>query len=76
MLGQSGTSVRGACNVLIEMMVVVAFVPPPEEGRPAVAVLKVAGMTGILLVLGASLYGIGNLRARRKSATVRSNAIE
>lgn len=123
-LGQSGTSVRGAYNVLIEMMVVtsmlpflllfgaaiklssgapvkgesriwggrptvvfvamigllatagsilVAFVPPPEEEHPALAVLKVAGMTGVLLLVGASLYGIGNFRARRQ--TVRSNAV-
>ena len=126
MLGQSGTSVRGAYNVLIEMMVVtsmlpflllfgaaiklssgapvkgesriwggrpvlvsvaviglmataasivVAFVPPPEEEHPAMAVLKVACMTGVLLLVGASLYGIGNLRMRRQSVTVRSNAV-
>jgi amino acid transporter len=125
-LGQSGTSVRGAYNVLIEMMVVtsmlpflllfgaaiklssgarmkeesriwggrptlvfvaligllataasvvVAFIPPPEEERPAMAILKVACMTGVLLLLGASLYGIGNLRARRQSATIRSHAV-
>lgn len=124
LLGQSGTSVRGAYNVLIEMMVVtsmlpfillfgaaiklssgppvpgesriwggrpilvfvalmgilatagsivVAFVPPPEEGHPALAVLKVAGMTAVLLLFGASLYAIGNLRARRQSRAVRPN---
>ena len=124
--GQFGTSVRGAYNVLIEMMVVtsmlpflllfgaavklssgapvrgesriwggrttvvlvaviglmatvasiaVAFVPPPEEEHPALAVLKVACMTGVLLLVGASLYGIGSLRARRQSVTVRSNAV-
>jgi len=117
-LGQSGTSVRGAYNVLIEMMVVtsmlpfilifgaaiklsagppvqgesriwggrpvlilaaltgllatagsivVAFIPPPEEVHPTLAVLKVAGTTVILISVGAALYGIGNLRARRQS---------
>lgn len=125
LLGQSGTSVRGAYNVLIEMMVVtsmlpfillfgaaiklssgppvpgesriwggrpvlvfvalmgllatagslvVAFVPPPEEGHPALAVLKIAGMTTVLLLLGASLYAIGNLRTRRQLRAVRPNA--
>jgi amino acid transporter len=124
-LGQSGTSVRGAYNVLIEMMVVtsmlpflllfgaaiklssgpsvksesriwggrpvlvfvaligllatagsivVAFVPPPEEEHPALAVLKIAGLTVVLLVVGAALYGAGNMRARRQSGTVRPNA--
>ena len=125
LLGQSGTSVRGAYNVLIEMMVVtsmlpftllfgaaiklsagppgpgesriwggrpmlifvaltgllatagsivVAFVPPPEEAHPTLAVFKVAGMTAVLLVAGASLYGIGNLRTRHRSRAVRPDA--
>jgi hypothetical protein len=39
------------------------------------AIFKVASMTGVLLLVGASLYGIGNLRARRQSVTVRSNAV-
>lgn len=122
-LGQSGTSVHGAYNVLIEMMVVssmlpfillfgaaiklsagppvkgesriwggrptlifislmgllatagsvvVAFIPPPEEVHPALAVMKVAGMTAILLVIGASFYGLGSLRARQRP--IQSNA--
>jgi hypothetical protein len=37
------------------------------------AVLKVAGMTAILLVLGASLYGIGNRRARHRSRAFEQN---
>jgi len=115
-LGQSGTSVRGAYNVLLEMMVVgamlpflplfgaalklsdgprhsdevripggrltvaaaalvgsaatltsivLAFVPPPEETNPTRAVLKVAGMTAVLLLTGAAAFLIGTLRARR-----------
>jgi glutamate:GABA antiporter len=126
-LGQSGTSVRGAYNVLIEMMVVtsmlpflllfgaaiklssgaplqggsriwggrpvlvcvaligltatvgsiiVAFIPPPDEEHPTMAVLKVAGVTAVLLLMGASLYGIGTLRARRQSGPVRFNAAQ
>lgn len=124
-LGQSGTTVRGAYNVLIEMMVVtsmipflflfgaairlsfgapvpgeiriwggqpvlvlvaavgviatigsiiVAFIPPPEETHPALAILKVAGTTGVLIGAGAILYGIGNLRAARSARLVRSGA--
>ncbi len=115
-LGQSGTSVRGAYNVLIEMMVVtsmvpfllmfgatiklsagppvqgtsriwggrpvlvlialvgllattgsmvIAFVPPPEEQQPMMAILKVGGMTAVLLLVGAWLYGLGSLHKRR-----------
>ena len=55
--------------------IVVAFIPPPEEEHPAMAVFKVACMTGVLLLVGASLYGIGSLRARRQSVTVRSDAV-
>jgi glutamate:GABA antiporter len=115
-LGQSGTSVRGAYNVLIEMMVVgsmvpfllffpaaiklsrgvpragdarilggrttlvimallgmlttagsalLAFVPPPEEPDPVLAVSKVAGLTAVLLLGGAVVYLAGRSRARR-----------
>ena len=117
-LGQSGTSVRGAYNVLIEMMVVtsmvpfllifgatiklssgppvpgasriwggrpvlvlialigllatagsmvIAFVPPPEELHPMLAILKVGGMTAVLLLVGAWLYGLGSLHKRRQA---------
>ncbi|HYL00420.1 MAG TPA: APC family permease [Steroidobacteraceae bacterium] len=115
-IGQSGTSVRGAYNVLIEMMVVtsmlpylllfaatirlargaaaggglrvaggratltalavvgfattaaslmLAFLPPPEESNPALAILKVGGLTAVLLGGGALIYVIGSARARR-----------
>jgi glutamate:GABA antiporter len=115
-LGQSGTSVRGAYNVLIEMMVVtsmlpylplfcaairlsatapavgevripggratvialailgllttassavLAFLPPPDEPNPTLAILKVASVTAALLLGGALVYAIGSLRARR-----------
>jgi amino acid transporter len=119
-LGQSGTSVRGAYNVLIEMMVVgsmmpflflfgaaiklsageaasdevkipggraavvvaavlgfattagsmlLAFIPPPEETNRALAVLKIAGLTAVLLLAGGAVYGLGSLRARRRALT-------
>jgi glutamate:GABA antiporter len=118
MLGQSGTSVRGAYNVLIEMMVVssmlpmlllflaawrlsaggvargfpggrativvmallgfattsgsmmLAFLPPPEEVNPALAVLKVAGLTAVVLVGGAALYLAGSRRAQLRALSM------
>jgi amino acid transporter len=113
-LGQSGTSVRGAYNVLIEMMIVssmipfvflfgaaiklsagpegmgesripggrvtvvaialigiattvasmvISFVPPPDEEHPMLAVLKIAGITTVLLLAGAAVYAAGQRRA-------------
>ncbi|MBS0379492.1 MAG: APC family permease [Proteobacteria bacterium] len=113
-LGQSGTSVRGAYNVLVEMMVVgsllpfvplcgavlplsrtpgpdgralptvrraavivlaalgvlttlvsivLAFVPPPEEADPLLAIFKVALLTAVLLLGGFAIYRAGRARA-------------
>lgn len=118
-LGQSGTSVRGAYNVLIEMMIVsslapflflfgaaiklsanrdlvakaripggrslvvlvallglvtcvvsmlISFIPPPDEERPTLAVIKIAGLTGILLLGGAALYFKGRSRIENRVA--------
>lgn len=118
-LGQSGTSVRGAYNVLIEMMIVsslapflflfgaairlsagkevlgkaripggrltivvialigiattiasmgISFVPPPDEEHPILAVIKIGGLTAVLLLGGAALYVAGSIRARRRVA--------
>ncbi len=39
--------------------IVVAFVPPPKEEHLAKAVFKVVCMTGVLVLVGASLYGFG-----------------
>jgi amino acid transporter len=117
-LGQSGTTVRGAYNVLIEMMVVssmmpflflfgaairlsagpgakgevrvpggravvvaaasvgfattagsmlLAFIPPPDEANRTLAVIKIAGLTAILLLAGLALYVAGTVRARRRA---------
>jgi amino acid transporter len=113
-LGQSGTSVRGAYNVLIEMMIVsslapflflfgaairlsagadlvkktripggrltivvialigiattmasmaISFVPPPDEVHPILAVVKIGGLTAVLLLGGAALYAAGSRRS-------------
>ena len=112
-IGQSGTSVRGAYNVLIEMMIVasmvpfvilfgatiklsggpagmgdlripggrptvvaiallgiattmasmaISFVPPPDEMHPTLAVLKIAGLTTVVLLGGAAVYAVGAAR--------------
>jgi hypothetical protein len=45
---------------------VISFVPPPDEERPMLAVLKVAGLTTALLLGGAAVYVVGTLRARRR----------
>jgi amino acid transporter len=45
--------------------IALAFVPPADEDRPAIAVLKVAGMTTALLLAGAAVYFAGSARARR-----------
>jgi hypothetical protein len=44
-------------------IIVVAFVRPPEEEQLAMAVFKMVCMAGVLLLVGASPYGIGNLCA-------------
>jgi amino acid transporter len=120
LIGQSGTSIRGAYNVLIEMMVVaslvpfltlfgaaiklsagprqagevripggralivstavlglattaasivVAFIPPPEEVNPALAVLKIAGLNTVLILGGSALFFYGDARVRRSMAS-------
>lgn len=118
-LGQSGTSVRGAYNVLLEMMIVtslapflllfgaaiklsaqaygngapripggrpaiivsamigiattaasmvISFVPPPDEEHPLLAVIKIGGLSAVLLLGGGALYAAGSIRARRQVA--------
>lgn len=116
LLGQAGTSVRGAYTVLVDMAVVavmlpfvplfgaaiklsgtlpvageiripggrvtvvgmalvgltttlgamaLAFVPPPNEQHPAMATIKVGGMTAAILLGGAAVYFAGCARAKR-----------
>lgn len=114
-LGQAGTSVKGAYDVLVSMGVITYFVPylylfaamfklqgepaasdvmrvpggkptayvlsivgfatttvtillsllpPPDEPNKALAVLKIVGLTGLLLLAGVLLYVVGKRRAR------------
>jgi amino acid transporter len=115
-LGQAGTSVKGAYDVLVDMTVIttllpfimlfgsairlsagarapgetripggrltvvacslvglgttlgaigLAMVPPPDEVDPALSVLKVVGMSALLLFAGTAVYLSGKARARR-----------
>ena len=120
-LGQSGTSVRGAYNVLIEMMIVsslapflllfgaairlsggqelvkraripggrltiivialigiattiasmaISFVPPPDEENPILAVVKIGGLTAVLILGGGDgLAARARLRIKKKVRT-------
>lgn len=45
------------------LTIALSFVPSPEEGDPVVAIFKVAGGTGVLLLVGATFYWL----ARRKA---------
>lgn len=121
LLGQAGTSVRGAYNVLVNLMVIAtmlpflalfasaiklsgsvpvpgearipggratvvamalvglattlaaiafALVPATGEEHPLLALFKVAGITSVLLGLGAALYFAGSARARRTGVSL------
>jgi amino acid transporter len=114
-LGQAGTSVKGAYDVLVDMTVIttllpfimlfgaairlsggprvpgeirlpggritlvvcslvglattvgaiaLALIPPPDEVNPTLAVLKVVGMSAVLLLAGTAVYLTGKARAR------------
>jgi glutamate:GABA antiporter len=118
-LGQAGTSVKGAYDVLVSMGVITYFVPylylfaamfklqrepagrdvirvpggrpvayalsivgfatttvtillsllpPPDEPNKALAVLKIVGLTGLLLLAGVFLYVLGKRRATRMAS--------
>jgi len=47
---------------------VISFVPPPDEEHPILAVVKIGGLTAVLLLGGAALYAAGSIRARRRVA--------
>lgn len=115
-LGQAGTTVKGAYDVLVSMMVIavllpflflfgaaiklsgepapgrdlripggrativlmsavglattlgsiiLAALPRPDDPQKALSVLKIVGMTGLMLVIGATIYLSGVRRARR-----------
>src|SRR6516165_1810609 len=55
--------------------IALCFIPPADERNPALAVVKVAGMTAVQLLLGAALYAAGRARARRASCATASAAI-
>jgi amino acid transporter len=43
--------------------IVLSFIPPPDEPNQALAIIKVAGGTVLLLGLGAGLFWLGRRRA-------------
>jgi hypothetical protein len=50
------------------LTIALSFVPSPEQRNPALAVVKVAGGTGILLAIGALLYWTGERRFQKTAA--------
>jgi hypothetical protein len=48
-----------------------AFVPPPDEAHSGIAVLKIAGMTVILLLVGTAVYVVGSVRVRQLASPPR-----
>jgi amino acid transporter len=51
-----------------------ALVPVADETRPLLAVLKVAGTTALLLLIGVAIYGAGRARAARRAAVLDAQA--
>ena len=47
------------------LTIVVSLIPAPEEANKTLAVLKIVGLTGVLLVVGWLLYRWGNRRRAR-----------
>ncbi len=60
------TALFGLATTVAAM--VLAFVPPPDEAHPRIAVLKIAGVTATLLLVGIAVYLAGTARARRLAA--------
>jgi hypothetical protein len=60
------TAWLGIATTLASMAI--SFVPPPEEQHPTLSILKVAGLTTVLLLGGSALYAAGTIRARRRLA--------
>ena len=104
-LGQAGTSVKGAYDILVSLGVIsyfipyvlmfaamiridrrpharaiavvglavtllsigLAAIPPPDDPRPVLAVVKIVGGSVVLMVLGALLYARTGKRASRRA---------
>ena len=120
-LGQAGTSVKGAYDVLVSMGIITYFIPyllvfasmfrlqweqagtdvihvpggkpaaillasvgftttlfaiglsllpPPEEPNKALAMIKIVGLTAVLLGVGAVLYYFGKTKAKRQTVVI------
>jgi amino acid transporter len=51
------------------LTIVISLVPSPEETNKVLAVIKVVGLTGVLLVLGWLLYFLGTRRRKASAST-------
>ena len=60
------TALMGIVTTVASM--IVSFVPPPDEEHPTVAVIKIGGLTSVLLLSGAALYAMGSSRTSRRVA--------
>jgi hypothetical protein len=65
-------AVVGLSTTLVSMAL--TLLPPPGEPRALLAVGKIAGLTVVLLGLGAILYARGRARATASPATVAERA--
>src|SRR5262249_26890144 len=123
-LGQAGTSIKGAYDVLVSMGVITYFIPylylfaamfklqnepagpdvirvpggrpiaklvavvgfitttltlaisvlpPPDEPNKPLAVIKIVGLSGLLVLIGVWVYWAGKRRAAQESASPRSH---
>jgi amino acid transporter len=53
---------------------VLAVIPPPDAGRPVLAVIKVVGASAVLVAVGAWLYASGSRRRRAADLQPRASA--
>ncbi len=53
--------------VVTAIAIVLSFVPSPDDPRPRLAVLKIAGSSVAVIACGIALYGAGRARQRRSA---------
>jgi hypothetical protein len=53
--------------VTTTLTIALSLLPQPDEPNKPLAILKVVGSTGTLLLIGAVIYWLGKRRTRRKA---------